>query len=117
MAWVYLDDHFDENVKVLHARELHRDAPWLYVCGLTYCRRSNTDGLIVGPQIPRLMTDYSAKAKKALIDAGLWDDAGQGSVQVHDWHEWNRSSDAKSASARNAARVRWSRDKEVRRNA
>ncbi|WP_298330398.1 HNH endonuclease signature motif containing protein [Haloactinopolyspora sp.] len=107
MAWVYLDDHFDEHPKVLLAREAHRDAPWLFVAGLCYCRRGDTDGLIIAPQIPRLITSYTAAVKRALLAAGLWDDAGDGSVRVHDWSEWNRTKDERSASARNAARAKW----------
>jgi hypothetical protein len=117
VAWVYLDDHFDEHPKVLLAREAHRDAPWLFVAGLCYCRRGNTDGLIIAPQIPRLITGYSPKAALALMDAVLWDEAEDGAVTVHDYSEWNRSSEAKSASARNAAQVRWAREREAARNA
>lgn len=117
MPWVYLDDHFDEHPKVLEARATHKDAPWLFVAGLCYCRRSATDGLIIAPQIPRLVTGYTAKAKLALLSVGLWDDMGAGAVMVHDYLEWNRASDAKSASARNAATVRWSRRKGAPRNA
>lgn len=111
MAWVYVDDHFDEHPKVLAARDLHRDAPWLFIAGLCYCRRSNTDGLIIGPQVPRLISNYSKAATRALLTMGLWEDAGAGSIVVHDYAEWNRTSESKSASARNAAQVRWAREK------
>ena len=117
MPWVYLDDHFDEHAKVLSAREIHRDAPWLFVAGLCYSRRSATDGVIIAPQIPRLITNYSRKAAQALVEVNLWDDIGKGSVVTHDYTDWNRPSEAKSASARNAAQVRWAREKGDPRNA
>lgn len=117
MPWVYIDDHFDEHPKVLAARDQHKDAPWLFVAGLCYSRRSNTDGLIIGPQVPRLITEYRKGARDALIDANLWDDCGEGSISVHDYTDWNRTSAAKSASARNAAQVKWSRQKDADRNA
>ena len=107
MPWVYLDDHFDEHPKVLEARELHRDAPWLFVAGLCYARRSDNKGVIPKPQIPRLITRYTPAASRALISSGLWDDCSGGPVLIHDYSDWNRSGEARSASARNAAQVRW----------
>ena len=117
MPWVYLDDHFDEHAKVLAAREIHRDAPWLFVAGLCYNRRAATDGLIIAPQVPRLITHFSRGPQKALLEVGLWDDTGKGAIGVHDYSEWNRTTDAKSASARNAAQVRWANKKNAPRNA
>jgi hypothetical protein len=35
-------------------------------------------------------------------------------VEVHDYGEWNRHNGSRSASARNAARVRWEREKGMR---
>lgn len=107
VPWVYLDDHFDEHPKVLEAREIHRDAPWLFVAGLCYCRRAATDGLIPGPQVGRLITHFSKKAAGALVTVALWDELGTGAMTVHDYGEWNRTNEERSASARNAAQVRW----------
>src|ERR1039458_9844713 len=117
MPWVYIDDHFDEHPKGLTARDQHRDAPWLFVAGLCYSRRSDTDGLIIAPQVPRLITKYSKGARDALVESNLWDDAGKGSVVVRDYTEWNRTTESKSASARNAAQVRWTRERDAKRNA
>ena len=116
MAWVYVDDHFDEHPKVLSARELHPDAPWLFIAGLCYCRRSNTDGLIIAPQVPRLVTNYRRRATEALLGVGLWEDAGAGSMLVHDWSQWNRDTESRSASERNAAQIRWKNERERKAN-
>ena len=116
MPWVYIDDHFDDHPKVLAAREIHRDAPWLFVAGLCYCRRSNSDGVILAPQVPRLVSHFQKGAVRALLEVGLWDEV-PGGYRVHDYLEWNRTSGAKSASARNAAQVRWALERERSRNA
>lgn len=113
MAWVYLDDHFDEHPKVLAARDIHRDAPWLFVAGLCLAKRQAQGGLIPETQIPRLITSYSRKSASALIDVGLWDESPIG-AQIHGYSKWNRMGEEKSASARNAAQVRWQREREVK---
>ena len=107
MPWVYLDDHFDEHPKVLAAGGLHPLAPWLFVCGLTYCRRAGTDGLIFAEKIKTLTPLYRAAARVALVRVLLWEEVGAGAVQVHDYCDWNRPAAGRSASARNAAQVRW----------
>jgi len=112
MPWVYLDDHFDEHPKVLAAREIHRDAPWLFVSGLCYTRRANSDGLIIAPQVPRLITHYQPRAASALLETELWEDAGKGSMMFHDYRDWNLDKGDRSASARNAAQIRWARERE-----
>jgi hypothetical protein len=118
MGWVYLDDHFDEHHKVLAAGELHPLAPWLFVCGLTYCRRSNTDGLIAGGKVRTLTPLYKKGSRDALVRVGLWEEVALGgAVIVHDYTQWNRTSESKSASARNAAAVRWAQERDAARNA
>jgi hypothetical protein len=108
MPWVYLDDHFDEHHKVLAAGDIHPLAPWLFVCGLTYCRRADTAGLIPEAKVRTLTPLYKRAARDALVKVGLWDAAGtSGGIAVHNYSEWNRPSEARSASARNAAMVRW----------
>ena len=108
MGWVYLDDHFDEHHKVLAAGELHPLDPWLFVCGLTYCRRSGSAGLIAGPKVRMLTPLFKKGARDALVQIGLWDEVAGGAIQVHDYSQWNRTNEERSASARNAAQVRWS---------
>ena len=116
MAWVYLDDHFDEHPKVLAARDIHRDAPWLFIAGLCFARRQARGGIIPTAQIPRLVTGYNRKALAALVDTGLWDETEVG-IQIHDYSEWNRMGEEKSASARNAAQIRWKRAREAKEHA
>ena len=109
MSWVYLDDHFDEHHKVLAAGQLHPLAPWLFVCGLTYSRRAGNGGLIPAPKVKMLTPLYRKPARDALVTVALWDALSDGAVQIHDYGQWNKTNTERSASARNAAAVRWSR--------
>jgi hypothetical protein len=55
---------------------------------------------------------FRKKARDSLVKVGLWEEAGGGAIIVHDYAEWNRSNESKSASARNAAQVRWERERQ-----
>ena len=109
MSWVYLDDHFDEHHKVLAAGTLHPLAPWLFVCGLCYSRRAGNGGLIPVEKVRLLTPLYKPAARNALLQVALWDELPGGAVQIHDYGQWNKSNTERSASARNAAQVRWSK--------
>jgi hypothetical protein len=126
MAWVKLDDHFPEHPKVA---ELGDEAPlcgWLYVCGLAWCNRHLTDGRIPKAMVPRLatfrglqvseMSIYTEELARKLVDAGLWEDAGD-AYQVHDYLEYQPSkkasgklSQARSKVGKQGARARWQAD-------
>ncbi len=83
MAWVKLHDGFPDHPKVAQAGW---KAAWLYVCGLTYCGRFLTDGRIPKEQVSRL-TDMPRAHVEAerLVEAGLWEDHGNGHYIVHDY--------------------------------
>lgn len=117
MGWVYLTDHFDEHHKVLGAGDIHPLAPWLFVCGLTYCRRAGSAGLIPDAKVRTLTPLYKKGARDALVQVALWDEVEAMGIQVHDWEQWNRTNDEKTASARNAAQIRWAREKARKRDA
>lgn len=107
MAWVYLDDGFPDHPKVARAGG---PAAWLFVCGLAYSRRHDTKGMIPKAVVPRL-TDAKQPAKlaKALVDVVLWEDQGD-HYYVHDYHEWNKPTEARSAAGRKAAMARWAKE-------
>lgn len=104
MAWVYLDDAFPDHPKVAAAGG---DAAWLFVCGLAYIKRYATEGRIPKGQVPKL-SDRKAPTRLArrLVDVGLWADDGD-HYTVHDYHDWNKPQESRSAAARKAARARW----------
>jgi hypothetical protein len=109
MPWVYLDDHFDEHLKVIDAFELDGYAPLLFIASLAFCRRNNTRGRVPGSKV-RALLGYRPKAHRALLAVELWHKVGPGeTIEVHDYMEWNGVGENRSASARNAAQVRWSK--------
>lgn len=111
MAWVTLDDKFVRHPKVIAAMSLHKLAPWLHVCALSYCREHLTGGLMAPAVLPTLTPFYNPKMSEALITVNLWEDVGDGWVQIHDYDELNAKEDAqreaRSAKARKAADARW----------
>jgi len=108
MAWVKIDDQFSQHPKVALAGPL---ASWLYVCGLCYCNKFLTDGVIPERIVPTL-ADFSgikieandeatsqangeANAKQLasiLVQVGLWEKTDAGFL-IHDYLEFNPSRD------------------------
>jgi hypothetical protein len=80
--WVKLDDAFAEHPKIQRAGAA---AAWLYVCGLCYCARHLTDGVIPGAAVARLadLRRPSVEAER-LVAAGLWEASGE-DFRVHDY--------------------------------
>ena len=107
MAWLYLDDQLPDHPKIVQAGG---DAAWLFVCGLAYCRRYDTDGFIPAAAVPRL-TDRRSPLKLAavLVNVSLWEPGNDG-WNVHDWSDWNRTNTSRSEAGRKAAAARWSKD-------
>jgi len=92
VSWIYLDDRFPEHPKVMMATALHPMAPWLFVCGLAYCRRNHSGGLIPALAVSLLLPKYRKTMADALVTVNLWERVGgDGAVSVHDYAEWNRS--------------------------
>jgi hypothetical protein len=70
MAWVKLDDQIADHPKMIAVGPM---AAWLYVCGLTYCNRYLTDGVIPIAQAPRLADiEEPAPLIARLVEVGLW---------------------------------------------
>ncbi len=124
MPWVYLDDHWDDHPKLLAVFGADPQALILFFSGLAYCRRSGSGGLIPAPKVRGLLawrpksqavlqTDFGASEKPGALWHPVMD---SGAVEVHDYLDWNRGAEERSASARNAAQVRWAKDR-ARRNA
>lgn len=86
MSWVKLDDQFPDHPKVVQAGPR---AAWLYVCGLAYCARYLTDGLIPKAQVGRLAAFQDCVVLAAtLAHVGLWIEVGD-SYRIHDWLDYN----------------------------
>lgn len=115
MPWVKLDDHFDENPKILSVGPLGLA---LWVTGIAYSNRNGTDGFIPSSMAIRLISlmfenpkngqtqtvliggerDYEEEEQvgivpdgyylpNMLVNAGLWESV-PGGYAIHDYHEF-----------------------------
>jgi hypothetical protein len=100
MAWVRLDDVFDDHPKLLG---LPLECVGLHVFGLTYSARHLTDGALTPPIVSHLSRGRDDLAQQ-LVDAGLWE-ALDGGWQIHDFLDYNPSREQVEAD-RKAARER-----------
>lgn len=90
MAWVKLDDRFDEHPKVA---ALSDSAVALFVSGLAYCNRNLTDGFVprqVGLGQLRYCDGNTTPVIGELVEAGMWEEA-PGGWQVHDYLDFQPS--------------------------
>ena len=108
MSWIRIDDHTYDHPKHLRAGP---EASWLWVVGLCYCSRYLTDGFLDDTVVSRLAAGPGGRAQR-LVDAGLWDRV-EGGYQVHDYHDYQPSSDQVKRRRHNATeRVkRWRYDR------
>jgi hypothetical protein len=87
-TWLKLINTFPDHPKVLAAGD---KAAWLYICGLCYCSRQMTDGLIPRGALRHLTEEarplYSASR---LVAVGLWSACDEG-WRVHDYEDHQRS--------------------------
>jgi len=104
VSWLHLDDQFADHPKIAQAGG---DAAWLFVCVLLYCKRFDTEGFVPAAQVPRL-TDRKQPTRLVtkLIAVELLHET-DGGYLVHDWSDWNRSSQSRSEAGRKAAAARW----------
>lgn len=90
MAYVRVDDDFDDHAKVLLiARPLRNAAIGMYLRGLCYACRHESDGFL-----PRGKFDDPGDSDvvEALVSVELWEQC-DGGYRVHDYLSWNRSAD------------------------
>ncbi|MEE1819340.1 hypothetical protein PUR59_30540 [Streptomyces sp. SP18ES09] len=127
-TYVRVHDGLPDHPKIIAAGG---EAGWLYVCGLAYCSRQLTDGVIPKVYVPRLTDSSKSEAlASALLRVGLWHGFGdecescppadEDSYVVHDYVVHQRSSsEVKELSAKRAAAGRkgGQRSGEVRRAA
>lgn len=104
MSLVSLDDSFFDHPKAIEAGE---DGANLYVRGLAYCRRYNTDGRIPKAALPKLSTKREAvAAAKSCVRVGLWIE-DESAWYVHDYETWySNDAQAKLAKQRKLAASR-----------
>jgi hypothetical protein len=112
MAWARIDDSFFNHPKI---EPLSDRAFRAHIGALCLCNQYLTDGLLTERQAAKLATK---RVREELIAADLWHpvdacNANSG-IQVHDFHEYNRSRAEveeerrrKSEAGKRGARARW----------
>lgn len=110
-----LEDTFAEHPKVELAGE---DAAWLYVSGLLYAYRADTDGFVPAAKVPKLTAKRSPlKLAARLVDVKLWTPV-EGGFRIHDYLDHQQSSSERSQQREaNAERLRKHRQKKRKGNA
>ena len=109
LPWVRLDTAFPSNPKLLALlgeKDGHR-AALVYVCGLCHSGCHGTDGFISRDALPFLHGRPSDVTR--LVKHGLWHEQPGGWL-IHDWAEFQESSDAtqeRRKRAQKAAQKRW----------
>lgn len=84
MAWIRIDDNAPHHRKMLDAGPA---ACWLWVCGLGYGQRLNTD-FIPEKAVPLLGVGSYRKLAGFLVAAGLWHRV-EGGYRIHDFHDFH----------------------------
>lgn len=92
MAWVRIDDEMPGHPKF---SGLPIEACWLHVCGLTYCSRYETDGVVKESAVGGLLAGKKSPAATRrlvpkLLEAGLWKRHPDG-YEIHDYLTYNPS--------------------------
>lgn len=107
MSWVYLDDKFHSNPKVL---AVDNDGAGLYARALSYCGDHLTDGFV---PIAWARGAGSAKLRNKLVSHGVWDEV-DGGYLIPDYLELNPSKAKvmkrraeRSAAGKRGADTRW----------
>lgn len=115
MPWIRLDDQFPDHPKTVAAGPA---AAWLFVCGIGYCNRLLTDGVIPTGQVRKLAdVDNAMELAGKLVEVGLWE-AVEGGYRVHDFLEYQPSAEqVKAERAGNAQRQQEWRERNKGRNA
>ena len=100
MGWVKLDELFAEHPKVEMAGD---EAAWMYVSGLLYAYRADTDGFIPAAKVTKLTGFRSAKRiAQRLVDVGLWEPIEDGYL-IHDYLKHQQSSETRAMKRKESA--------------
>jgi hypothetical protein len=91
LAWVRIDDTAPHHKKQLKAGPA---ACWLWVCGLAYGQRLNTDH-IPTEALPHLGVGNYKKLAGFLCSAGLWTKDSDGYC-IHDFHDFHATPEERS---------------------
>ena len=111
--WTKIDDRFYSHPKIVRAWALDPASVGLYVRALSYATSNLTDGQISQALVFELFRSRTrrARAVKALIETGLWEQTGDG-YAIHDYLDFNtiRANRSSGAAGQNRAESRENHD-------
>lgn len=115
LPWVRLDTSTFDNPKflILFGQKRYRTVV-VYIAAMAYSGKHGTGGFIQREVLPLLQA--TKREMEQLVDARLMDMVS-GGWQIHDWDEFQLSSDeivARRAKAQHAAQVRWEEERKKR---
>jgi hypothetical protein len=115
MPWVRIDEHAMSHPKIAG---LSDGAFRLWVQALAHCQNFLTDGLVKAVAL-RGMSAYNPKRRSELVTAGLWIEATDAGIQVHDYLQWNESREHVTAARERekSRKRRWRDQKDAGRDA
>jgi hypothetical protein len=116
LNWVRVDATLATNHKILAilSEKGGDHAVCVYVFALGYCGSQGTDGFI--PSTALGLIHGKPRDSQLLVDVGLWHDI-PGGYEIHDWLEFQPSSEetkARSEKAKRAAEIRWAKTKQTK---
>lgn len=114
LPWVRLGTEVPRNHKILSLLQMShgRETAFVWTCSLAYSGEQGLNGFIPKTALP-FIHGKPVDAKR-LVEVGLWEVAGAGGWQIHDWAEYQPSSEEhqrRSAKASAAANARWERER------
>lgn len=86
MSWLYLDDHFGEDPRLLR---IGADGAWMHTQAMSYCARLLTDGQISEP-VARVFSPRWKSLAAKLEAEGLWQRI-DGGWTLPSFLEWNKT--------------------------
>ncbi len=99
MTWVKLDDQIADHPKYVELGDLAPLALALQVRALCYANRFLTDGYVPATVLPQLTVGFASLTAEPtdwpalMVKAGLWEKNGKGGYQIHDYTEYQPTSD------------------------
>jgi len=84
MSWALIDDGISNHPKFLAAGPA---ASWLWLCGVTYCRRHHTNGHVPFAALGTLGVTSPRPLLRNLLKVGLWHDT-EGGWLINDYEEF-----------------------------
>lgn len=91
--WLRLDDGFSDHPKITGLTDT---AFRVHVCGLNYCARYLTDGMVPAARVPAWVGGRRRPETVVgeLVRAGLWHPVdGADEYAIHDFGDWNPTRD------------------------